>query len=208
MRPTAPRLLVITDTTACPVWEKWIPAAIAGGAQHILWREKTLSDHDYLHQAQSLWALITPLGAKLLLHNRPHLLPHVAAAGVHMSDGGESLAPIRAQIGEHLLLGRSCHTLQGASQSFKQGADYITLSPLFATLSHPGAPHLGPETFAKWVQQLSGPVLALGGINVDNAHQAYLAGAHGVALIREVCTSSDPKAAVEHLLNHEKRTKA
>ncbi|ABK43154.1 thiamine monophosphate synthase [Magnetococcus marinus MC-1] len=199
----APRLLIIADLQACPPWSQWLPAALAGGARHLLFRAPGMEDASYLQIAQQLHAQLTPHGAMLLLHNRPHLLPKLPGAGLHMSDGPPSLTAIRHQIGPQVWLGRSCHTLHGGQHAFAQGADYITLSPLFPTLSHPGAAHLGVAQWQQWAAQLPGPVLALGGITADNAHLARAAGAYGVALIRGICGVSDPQTMTARLLGRE-----
>ncbi|MBF0448520.1 MAG: thiamine phosphate synthase, partial [Magnetococcales bacterium] len=98
------------------------------------------------------------------------------------------------------LLGRSCHDLNGALTALEQGADYLTLSPVFATRSHPHALPLGLEKFAGLCRKIPGPVLALGGITPENSQKVRQAGAFGVALIRGILSSPNPEQAAQLLL--------
>nr|CRH07024.1 putative Thiamine monophosphate synthase [Candidatus Magnetococcus massalia] len=199
MAITVPPLLLITDQQVCPDLNSWLPAALAGGATHLLLRAKGLEDAAYMAQAEELKAILHAAGGSLIVHDRPHLVALLNACGVHMADGQEDLAIIRQRLGAESWLSSSCHDLAGAKRAFAAGVDAVTLSPLFATASHPEAPALGCATFAQWVAELPGPVFALGGVTVENAPQAKTAGAAGVALIRGVCAAEDPTAVCQSL---------
>ncbi|WP_085444801.1 thiamine phosphate synthase [Magnetofaba australis] len=194
-----PRLLLISNAQACPHPQRWMVAAARGGARHFLLREKELSAEQRQRLAEELMRLLAPLGAHLLLHGDVALAARIGAAGVHLAES-EDVAQARAALGAEALIGRSAHHLDSANAALHAGANYVTLSPLFATRSHPGAPALGAERFAQLRQQIAGPVLALGGVTPDNAAEALRAGADGVAVIRGVCAQEDPQHAAQRLI--------
>ena len=123
----------------------------------------------------------------------------VGADGVHLPERGAPVSALRPHVS---LLGASRHSRAGFEEAFEAGADYCTLSPVFAS---PGkqAP-LGLTAFSAMTRGL-GPVLALGGvINAATAHAAREHGAAGLATIRGVCSSATLLALLppsHHLLD-------
>ena len=81
------------------------------------------------------------------------------------------------------LLSASCHTIEEMKKSEELGADFIVLSPVQATSSHPDAQPLGWDTFSEMVTNINVPVYALGGVTRDNTRQAWLSGGQGIAAI-------------------------
>lgn len=182
-----PRLLLITDRqVAGNDLEERILQAVAGGVDHLLVREKDLEAREFLSLVKRLSRLLanTPVG--LLVSGHVEMALEWNLQGVHLPAWGMSVGQARHLLGTDCLLGRSCHTMKEGVMAFAQGADYVTLSPLFTTQSHPGTPPLGLERFAAMRRDIPGPVLALGGVNVGNAHLAMRAGADGLALIRGI----------------------
>ncbi|WP_130472831.1 thiamine phosphate synthase, partial [Candidatus Magnetaquicoccus inordinatus] len=179
---TIPSLLLITDPTLGQHLPQQVTAALRGGVKHLLLRHKQATAGEMLRLAQEMQSLTRAYRAALLIHDRLDIALAVAADGVHLPEHGLPTAIARTLWPG--LLGRSCHSVESARQALQEGADYVTLSPLFATSSHPEATPLGLERFRSWRQQIHGPVLALGGIHKENAHLARAAGADGVAMIR------------------------
>lgn len=80
-------------------------------------------------------------------------------------------------------LSASCHTLDDIRHAEKVGVDYVCLSPVLATLSHPGEPTLGWDQFQAWASLARVPVYALGGMHDDSIDEAIARGAQGIAAI-------------------------
>ncbi|MBF0161915.1 MAG: thiamine phosphate synthase [Magnetococcales bacterium] len=202
MKSPLPRLLLITDRTLCADLPVTIAAALAGGVRHVLLREKGLPEASLLRLAQELQGVTAAQGAFLLIHERVDLALAIGAHGVHLPEHGLATAEARRLLAglPAALLGRSCHSVAGACQALQEGADFVTLSPLFATLSHPDAPPLGVNRFAAMRASIPGPVLALGGIHRENARTAMQTGAYGIALIRGVLDTPDPCQTAAALL--------
>ena len=78
----------------------------------------------------------------------------------------------------------SCHSLQQLEQAKKLGADFVMVSPVAATASHPDTEPLGWQQFQMLTEQAHCPVFALGGMTVEDRDQAFAHGAQGVAAIR------------------------
>ena len=105
---------------------------------------------------------------------------------------------MKAWLDNDMLVSASCHNLEEIKQAEKYGADFVFLSPVFPTQSHPGAPSLGAETFLNISAQTSLPVIALGGIDAGNKGQ--LQGA-GIATMGGILEDKDPKKAAQGFLS-------
>lgn len=105
---------------------------------------------------------------------------------------------VEATTARYTWWGRSCHTEEEVRRAAREGAAYATLSPYAASASKPGyGPPVDPRAFGG---DHGLPVLALGGIDVDNARAAVEAGAHGVAVMGGVMRAEDPATVVGTLL--------
>ncbi|MBF0612167.1 MAG: thiamine phosphate synthase [Magnetococcales bacterium] len=194
-----PRLLLITEP--CEDLLDRVEQAVAGGVGHVLLRAKGEAAQSLTATALALKTLLQPTGGQLLIHDRVDVALAVEAQGVQLPSNGLPTPLARRLLGGGRLLGRSCHTPQEAKQAFLDGADYVTLSPLFPTLSHPDAQGLGVEIFSQWRREITGPVLALGGIHPQNCALALQAGAFGVAIIRGILQADNPASASREILD-------
>ncbi|MBF0155066.1 MAG: thiamine phosphate synthase [Magnetococcales bacterium] len=203
MSVALPRLLLITEPVVRSEGEVllWrLKSALSGGACHLLLRLPGWCGRDLYALAEVLRREVASPGS-LLIHDRPDVALAVGADGVHLSSAGLPTQVVRQLLGSDLLLGRSCHDPETANRALAEGADYVTLSPLFATRSHPGAQPLGSAAFASQVCAISGPVVALGGVTPDNAAEALSTGATGVAVIRSILHAENPARATRQLLD-------
>jgi thiamine-phosphate pyrophosphorylase len=119
---------------------------------------------------------------------------------VQLGEGSVRVREARSLLGDRAWIGRSCHDERGLAEALADGADAVTLSPLFASPGK-GEP-LGEARFAALRARFPALfVVALGGIDARNAHRAFAAGADAVAAIRAWLTSTDPVAEVRDLLS-------
>jgi thiamine-phosphate pyrophosphorylase len=177
--------------------------AAAAGADAVQLREKDLSGSALLQCAHSAAARAGT--CKILVNDRMDVALAAGAAGVHL--GGDSLpvaevAQFRAagRAPADFLIGRSCHALAEALQAERHGADYLFFGPVFAT---PAKARFGPpqglDALAAVCLRVRIPVLAIGGITLENAAACKSAGAAGVAAIRLFQESQDVAAVVRSL---------
>lgn len=109
------------------------------------------------------------------------LFPQISA-GLHLNRH-EAVQLAKRPIADNLLMGVSCHNAQEIKHAQAIGADYLLLSPVKHTASHPGATPLGWAQFSRLVELANVPVYALGGVSDKDVREARANGAQGVASI-------------------------
>ena len=118
-------------------------------------------------------------GALLIVNRRLELAKEIGADGVHLGARGPGIAGgAREKLGAAVLIGYSAHGVAEGLRALGAGADYVTLSPIFATPSKAGIfEPLGLEPLAELARQAPGRVIALGGISEENIEAVLRAGA-------------------------------
>jgi thiamine-phosphate pyrophosphorylase len=166
-----------------------IRRAAAAGAGWIQIREKELDSRSLVELARFAIAETRENSVRVLVNDRLDVALAANAAGVHL---GENSLPVefvtewRRSTGRlDFLVGASCHSLESARAAERGGADYIFFGPVFATPSKAafGAPQ-GTERLREVCASVGIPVLAIGGVNAENARECIAAGAAGIAAIR------------------------
>lgn len=191
-----PRLLLITDRHQArrPLAEV-VAAALDGGCRWISVREKDLGLGDRRRLAREIVKLGKAREAVVTLHGDIATAEAARADGVHV---GQGTAPgvVRSVLGGgKILVGASVHSWQEAERAQEDGADYVTVSPIFETASKPGyGPALGLEILEEFCAALDVPVVALGGVTPANAGDCLRAGAGAVAVMGGIMRADDPRA--------------
>jgi thiamine-phosphate pyrophosphorylase len=202
--PRAPRLYIITDrhATGGRTLVDVVAQALAGARGRerdvaVQVREKDLDARALLELSRALRAVTAPVGAQLYVNDRVDVAVAAGADGVHL--GGRSLSPddVRA-IAPHLRIAVSTHTPKEVAAAAAARVDFVVFGPVFAT---PSKPHfvVGLAQLER-VIALGVPVIALGGIDAQNAHDCTIAGAAGVACIRSVMGTTKIPQTVSSLL--------
>jgi thiamine-phosphate pyrophosphorylase len=174
------------------------------GVDWIQLREKDLPARELAELAAE--ALRRTKGhAALIINDRLDVACACKSAGVHL---GERSLPVKEArrfaslrfTGAEFLVGVSVHSLEAAQAAERHGADYVIFGPVFATPSKEslGAPQ-GLAKLREVCEQIAIPVLAIGGITVENAQQCLAAGASGIAAIRLFQDAKDMKSVVARL---------
>ncbi len=193
-RDASSRLYLVTDRKLLP-GEDLMPAvkdALDAGARLIQLREKDLPARRLLEIARGLRQLTAGYGARLFVNDRVDVALIAEADGVHLGQTGFGPGDARSIKKRGLLIGASAHGVEEARKAEDQGADFITLGPIYPTPSKLGygAP-LGLDMIRKAKEAVRIPIFAIGGIGRDRIRHAIDAGADGVALIRAVFASAD-----------------
>jgi len=167
-----PHLLLITDQTryAGDTFFSSLDAALKGGVDAVLVREKQMDSARLLAFCSRLRELTSRYHARLLVHTQADVAQAVSADGVHVAskDIAELAAMRRWLNNPSMSLSASCHDAVQLQAAADVGADFALLSPVFPTASHSDAPHLGVHRFRGLAENSPLPVVALGGINVEN----------------------------------------
>jgi thiamine-phosphate pyrophosphorylase len=180
-----------------------IRGAIAAGVDWVQVREKDLPTRELLALVRQAMEAAQGRATKILVNDRLDVALAAGAAGVHL--GGESM-PVGAVVewlrarGERLLVGRSCHSPGDALQAENDGADYVFFGPVFATPAKlQYGPPQGVERLAEVCRAVRIPVIAIGGITLENAAECWRAGAAGIAAIRLFQDATDIAEVVRRL---------
>ena len=174
-----------------------IRRAAAAGADWIQIRERDLEARSLVELARFAAAETRATSAHVFVNDRLDVALAAAAAGVHLGEKSlplETVVEWRRSAGRSdFLIGVSCHSLESARAAGRGGANFIFFGPVFATPSKAafGAPQ-GIERLREVCASLEIPVLAIGGVNLENARACIAAGAAGVAAIRLFQEAPDP----------------
>ena len=159
-----------------------LEARLSEGLKLVQLREKNLARDELRELARRVVVLVHAHGARVLLNGDVALAQEVGADGVQLT--AVQLAGLRERPAVDWCAA-SCHNAEELRRAEALGCDFVLLSPVLPTLSHPGAPHMGWENFAVMAAGSSIPVYALGGLTRDNMQAAWQHGAHGIGLLRQ-----------------------
>lgn len=173
-----PNVMMITADEACiQIFERKLQSALARGVKLVQLRQPELSA-EFIDLAKKLCSYA---GAHLQLNTSLDSYSGVAIeAGLHLSSQ-RLMALAERPVPLTVLFGASCHNEQELQQAHAVGVDYILLSPVSPTNSHPNGKTLGWEAFKDLVASCKVPVYALGGMTPQSIEQARACGAQGVA---------------------------
>jgi len=185
-----------------------VEVALSAGVRAVQLREKDLSSGELYELALRLRQVTSRMGAKLLVNDRADVARAVKADGVHVPRSGLPVRVMRELVGEDMLIGVSTHSLGEAREAEAEGADFLTLGPIFAT---PSKARYGPPIGLAPLEQASRgvgiPIFAIGGIDAERVREVLRRGAFGVAVISAVLAAEDVGAAARRLLDGIEREK-
>jgi len=196
-----PALMLVTDRTQCAGRSlvEVVDQAIEGGVNLVQLREKDLPAGELLGLARQLRGVCSHR-ALFFINDRVDVALLCGADGVQLSSTGLPVAAVRQFVPASLLVGRSVHSVNEARQAELDGADLVIAGTVFRTPSHPDAIPGGSELLRNMVSRLSIPVLAIGGINAENAGECWSVGVSGVAVVSAILGAEDPRAAAARLV--------
>jgi len=162
------------------------------GATIVQLREKTLSPLEFYREASEAVRGARENNLTIIINDRVDIALALGADGVHL--GQDDLPPeaVRELLGPDVIIGVSTHNLQQAILSTRMPIDYIALGPIFSTATKESpAPTVGLEELTRIRQAVTDiPLVAIGGITLENGQDVLDAGADAVAVISDIWTSS------------------
>jgi len=172
-----------------------VETVLAAGARLLQYRNKSADQVKRGEQARALRAVCRRHAATLIINDDVTLARAIDADGVHVGADDPALALAREQLGSEKIIGVSCYDdLQRARAAATQGADYVAFGSFFASAVKPGAVR-APLSVLPAARALGVPVVAIGGITLDNAGGLIAAGADAVAVISALFAAPDPAGA-------------
>ncbi len=177
-----------------------VEAAILGGAGVIQYREKRADTRRMIKVARDLGRVCRRRGVVFLVNDRLDVALAVEADGVHLGQQDMPVALARHLLGPDKLIGVSVRNSRAMAEAEQEGADYLSLSPVFTTSTKPD--HEAPLGL-EGVRALAGasrlPVVAIGGINRTNVAEVIREGVQGVCVISAVLTAPDPERTAREI---------
>ncbi len=179
-----------------------VRAAIAGGVTCVQLREKNCATRAFIDEARALKALLDGLATKipLIINDRLDVALAIGADGVHLGQTDMHIRDARRLVGPSMIIGISAESVHDAVRAAAEGADYIGISPVFATPTKADtAAPLGLEGVRLIRAAVSLPLVAIGGIHQQNAQAVIRAGADGVAVVSAIVAADCPRTAAAAL---------
>lgn len=177
-----------------------VTAAVNGGATVVQLREKECSTLEFIEQALSIKAFLKTRNIPLIINDRVDVAQAVKADGVHLGQTDMPLEMAKGILGDSMTIGISAECLEDAIKAEKGGADYLGISPIYATPTKTDtAPALGLAGLREIRQAVSLPLVGIGGLNKENATDVIRNGADGVAVVSAIVAADDPEGAARGL---------
>ena len=174
---------------------------IRGGATTIQLRDKTMSRKELLSIAQELKKLCTEHNVLFIVNDYLDLALAAGADGLHLGQDDLPIKVARKLLPIDRILGCSVTTIEQAVTAASEGADHIAVGSMYPTPSKETAKVVGLEMLRQVRQKVSLPLVAIGGINKDNAAEVKAAGADSVAVISAVLGAKDPEEEARKLVD-------
>ena len=173
---------------------------IEGGARVIQLRDKQSNKRELLPIAQKLKDLCAKADILFIINDYLDIALAINADGLHIGQGDLPLPTIRKELPIDKLIGCSVNTVSQAIRAQEEGADYIAVGSIFPTTTKTDATVVGIDRLKEVKEKVSCSLVAIGGINEENAARVLAAGADSIAVISAVLGKEDIKGAVERLI--------
>ena len=180
---------------------KTIEEAIKGGVSVVQIREKTADTLDFYNLALKVKEITTKYNIPLIINDRVDVALAIDAEGIHVGQSDMPCDITRALVGHDKIVGVSAATIEEAKKAEKDGADYIGTGAVFPTATKDDAPKITKKDLKEIVDSINIPVVAIGGITIENASELIDTGISGLSVVSAIMSSDDPKKSSEKLLN-------
>ncbi|HKG36879.1 MAG TPA: thiamine phosphate synthase [Solirubrobacterales bacterium] len=177
--------------------EPLLRAALNGGVDIIQLREKRLDRRAIERAGATFRRMADTYSALFIVNDDPALARACGADGVHVGQEDTSVVDARAMLGPDAIVGLSTHTREQIDAA--EGADYISVGPVWETPTKEARPAVGLELVEHAAEHARAPFYAIGGIDTENAPEVVTAGARRLCVVRAIRDAADPAAAARKL---------
>jgi len=179
--------------------EDVVKESLEGGITFLQLREKHLHGEALLEEAKSIQKLAKAYGIPFVIDDDVEVALAIDADGVHVGQKDMEAQDVRALLGPDKILGVSAQTVEQAIAAEKSGADYLGVGAVFPTNSKDDAIQVPYETVQAICKAVHIPVVAIGGITLENLHELKGCGARGAAVISAIYGQKDILDATQKL---------
>lgn len=194
-------LYAVTDTS----WlrgrtlAQQVEEALRGGATMVQLREKELQGEALEQEAREILALCRQYGVPLLINDDVMLAKKIGADGVHVGQDDMSAAKARELLGEDAIIGVTARTVEQAVAAQEAGADYLGSGAVFGTSTKKDAKPMDPAYFQQICESVSIPVVAIGGVTLDNIRELEGRKMSGFAIVSGIFAAEDIESRTRDL---------
>ena len=176
-----------------------VKESLDGGATFIQLREKNLDQEHFLEEARELKKLCADYKVPFVINDNVDIALMIDADGVHVGQSDMEAGDVRAKLGPDKIIGVSAQTVEQAVLAEKRGADYLGVGAVFPTGSKDDAVDVSHDTLRDICKAVSIPVIAIGGITVDNTPELAGTGICGIAVISAIYAAKNIPEATKKL---------
>ena len=187
----------------------WRPVDLArafvdGGARFLQLRAKATASGAFLDLASAIAELAHAAGARLIVNDRADIARLAGADGIHIGQDDLPASAVRKIAGDETIVGLSAHTVEQVDQAVREPVSYVAIGPVFGTLTKvTGYDRIGLLMVREAALRAGArglPLVAIGGITLENAPSVIDAGAESVAVIGDLLSTADPERRVREFL--------
>ncbi|QZY53993.1 thiamine phosphate synthase [Crassaminicella profunda] len=173
--------------------------ALQGGVTLLQLREKKSSSRTFYQHALKMKDLCKKYDVPLIINDRLDIAQAIDADGVHLGQSDLPLTIARTILGPEKIIGISARTIEDAILAENNGADYLGVGAVFPTSTKNDATVISEKVFHDIQANVSIPIVAIGGITLDNASTIIRRKVNGIAVVSAILGQEDPKKAATHL---------
>lgn len=179
----------ITDSKASNLsFEDMTIKVLKGGARWVQYRDKKRTQREIYNKAERLRKITKDYKAVFIVNDHVDIAYCVNAEGVHLGQDDLPLKEARRIIGKKKIIGISTHDLDQAIEAERDGADYIGFGPVFQTMTKDAGEPKGIDMLREVKTKVKIPIVAIGGINLDNIMSVLNTGIDAVAVASAILT--------------------
>lgn len=176
-----------------------VEQAVKGGATIVQLREKHRSEEEIIDMAKGLIPVCHRYNVPLIINDSIRIAYKAGADGVHLGLTDGDIIYARRVLGENAIIGATAHNLHEAQAAWAAGADYLGCGAVFGSSTKKNTVPLSIEELNRICTQISVPVVAIGGINTENAMKLKGSGIDGIAVVSALFSQNDIQLAAAAL---------
>ena len=192
-------LVTDRDLMSTETLEEAVEEAIKGGCTLVQLREKECSSLDFYNTAVNVKKITDKYNIPLLINDRLDIALAVDAAGVHVGQSDLPCSVVRKILGDNKIIGVSAGNLKNAMKAQEDGADYIGVGAMYATGTKKDAKPTSMEELKKIRENVSIPIVVIGGINKERVKDFEGTGIDGLAIVSAIIAKKDICKAAEEI---------
>lgn len=183
-----------------------IRLALDGGCKWVQLRMKDASEEEFLRNAHQARKLCDQYQATFIIDDYVELVRECGADGVHLGKNDMPIAEARRLLGDDFIIGGTANTFDDVLSHYRSSANYIGCGPFRFTTTKKGlSPILGLEGYQDIVakmksQSIDIPIVAIGGITIDDIPSIMQTGVNGIALSGTVLNATDPVQEMKRIM--------